>query len=783
MKRRVYISILFILILQFNFSRLHGQSSTISGIISEEKTGEVIIGASVSLLPETKDEVKKPLRGTYSNKFGFYSLTNILAGEYRIVVRGIGYKAFEKVIKVSDKTDIKLNVNLLQIDIRLQDVIVESNRETILDREMSIIKIPVDFLSKIPTIGGEKDIFRGLLLLPGIKQSNELSSGLYVRGGSPDQNLILLDGVVVYNPNHIGGFLSTFNSDALSDVKLIKGAFPAEYGGRISSVIDLTMKEGTREKFSGSGGISLINSRLILQGPINENATFMVSGRRMYLDLIFMMFNNQDDLPQYVFYDLNAKVNYKISETDRIFLSGFWSKDIFSTPPKDQSKVDMNWGNSVANLRWMHIVSPSLFTNFSLIYSDFNFNTSVFEQDNTLNGFSSISKIHDWTLRTEAQYFPSSDHTVKSGFESIWHTFRTGAAIDLITQDILERLGLQKLYSMETSFYIQDEWQISPGLSAFPGGRFLYFQKGNYIKFEPRISVSYAIAENIILKSSFAAANQFLHLIQKNDIPLPTDLWFPSSENVKPCFSTQGVLGIETNLLNGEYLATAEAYYKDMKNLYEYRDTARFILGLPLETDLTEGRGEAYGFELFINKRSGSFTGWLGYTLAWTKRYFNELNNGKPFYPRYDRRHDISLVFSYEFNKSLEMSSSWTYSTGQAYTVPTSQFKFITVGEGQDYSDDDFGFPAQFIRQRYSERNGYRLPSFHKLDLNFIYKFEWFKLPFELSVSIYNVYNNKNPFSWYISTVVDPVSKTTKGVVKQITLFPTIPSLGLNCKF
>lgn len=745
---------------------------TIYGVVTEEKSGESAISISVVLYPDENIAASKPLRGAITNKFGAYTIPNIPPGEYYVVTRSVGYQPYTKKIQIKENEKIKLDIQLKIQDVKGQEIVVEAERLEDANSRLSTITVSPAFVSKMPSLGGEVDLFRTLQLLPGVKQATELSSGLYVRGGSPDQNLNLLDGVIVYNPAHLGGFLSVFNNDALRDIKLVKGAFPAEYGGRLSSVLDMTMKEGTKEKFSGSGGVSLFSSRLTLEGPINENSTFMISGRRMYFDLLmWAAMDNKDEISTYYFYDLNAKINYKISENDRIFVSGFLCNDVLDEPKKSDYNFDIIWGNKTANLRWMHIVSPELFTNSSLIYTDYSFNTDIFDKENPSNNLQTKSQIRDIMFRAEAQYFPHQDHRIKSGAEVIWHNFQSKFSTDIIPKDMENPFNVKDLNSLEAALFVQDEWKISEMINSNIGTRLYYFQEAKYFALEPRLSISYSLSDATSLSFSGAIAHQFLHLIVRNDITLPTDLWFPSTSKIKPSKSWQVVLGGEHLINNGEYLVSIEAYYKDMQNLLEYKDSATFAFGIPLEEQFTSGRGVAYGVELFVNKRIGNFTGWLGYTLAWTKRQFDELNNGKWFYPRYDRRHDISLVLTYELGDHWELGAAWVYGTGQAYTMPTGVYSFLSPT--YNFSDTKY---------QYTERNGYRLPSFHKLDLNFMYKFSWFGIPWQLSMNIYNAYNRKNPFAWYIRNSLDEQGQE-KREVKQITLFPIIPTLGISFKF
>jgi hypothetical protein len=765
------------------------QQYNISGTIHEEKSGESVVGVSISLYSIKENEPDKILTGTYTNKFGFFSIPKIESGKYQLIISGVGYERYKKLISLN--SDQNLDIRLKQIDIKLQEVKIEKEKYTIQDHNISAIDVLPEIVTKMPSLGGETDVFRTLQLLPGVKQSSEISSGLYVRGGSPDQNLTLLDGVIVYNPSHLGGFLSTFNSDALKDIKLIKGGFPAEYGGRISSVLDLTMREGTQEKITGSGGISLINSRLTIEGPINDKSTFMISGRRMYLDLILGMANNSNEFPNYYFYDLNAKFNYKISEKDQIYLSGYFGKDnlTYLQPdektiwPNDGMEFNVNWGNSTANLRWMHIESPALFTNFSLIHTNYYFNSYIFYEENHNYDIDSKSKVQDFMLKTEAQYFYDQKNTIKAGLETIWHDFKPGITFTPASGFESAQKGKNDNWSsLETSIYFQDDMNISQFFNVNFGGRIYYFQKGNYLNFEPRVNASYLLNENTSVKSSISMANQYLHLISRSDINFPIDLWLPSTEKIKPSKAWQATLGIETSIFKNEYFLSGEIYYKNMQNLYDYKDSASFSPFTPLEDYFTEGEGKAYGLEIFLNKRIGNFTGWIGYTLSWTKQHFSEINNGRYFYPKYDRRHDISLVLTYNIGEKWELGLSWVYGTGQPFSVPSGRYPYLSIypftNPDEKVNQSNYTATGNY----YSEKNSYRLPAFHKLDLNFIHKFSWFNLPFQFSINIYNAYNHANPFLWRIEYVWSE-NKAPKAVIRQTTLFPILPTFGLSFKF
>lgn len=750
--------------------------STISGIVSEKRSGEAAIGAQVLLYADSMSSA--PIRRAATNNYGFFALSQLPAGTYTMIVRSLGFRTERQTIVCrTDLGSITCNVRLDEDPLQLEGVTVEGTRQAQAAPALSTVDVSKQLLLAIPSLGAENDLFRAMQLLPGVKASSEASSGLYVRGGTADQNLTLLDGAIVYNPFHLAGFLSSFNTDALLNVRLLKGAFPAEYGGRLSSVIDLSMREGTKEGVTGRGGISLIASKLTVEGPLSDNMTFMVSGRRMYLDLIVALTGNANDAPKYYFYDLNAKLNYSFSDHDRIYVSGYFGRDVIGVPPKETNALyDISWGNSTTNLRWMHIVGSSLFTNFSLIYTNYDFTSFI--QNLESNGsddkvnFHSLSRVRDLEARAEAQYTAGSGHLIKTGADLTLHTFRADASVIYNGEFPINETTLKGL---EGAVYAQDEWAITPRLSANLGARFFYFQEGSYLNLEPRASLSYALTEKTVLKAAYSIGHQYLHLLSRDDIVLPTDMWFPSTSKIAPGESWQAVLGIETPILDEEYSVSLETYYKSMKNLYQYRDKAVFTLGVPLEDQFIQGKGEAYGTEVVINKRLGALTGWLGYTLSWTRVTYPELNRGRPFYPSYDRRHDISFVADYRLGGRWELGAVWVYESGQPITVPAGFYNYQPVTgayitnklwESKEYS---------------LERNGYRLPAYHRMDLNFIYNTTVFGLASQLSFNIYNIYSRQNVFSAVVETDVSQGQPRNK--LDALTIFPIIPTIGWSFKF
>ena len=772
-------------------------TATISGTVSEAASGEAVIGVNVMLYREGLSKIQglKPIAGARTNKFGYYAITNIPEGKYDLVSRGIGYKEFMQQVTVrSGETALRINIGLKNQTAKSQEVVVQGRREEDMTstNRISAIEMTTQQMKSLPALGGEADVLRALQLTPGVKSSSEVSSGLYVRGGSPDQNLTLLDGVPVYNPTHLGGLLSVFNADALRDTKLIKGAFPAEYGGRLSSVIDISMKEGTKEKFSGEGGISVINSRLTLEGPIGENVTFTVSGRRLYLDLILAAFkgllppNIASNIPDYYFYDLNAKINVKIGENDRLYLSGYWGYDLLQPSSFGDVRVGVSWGNAIGNLRWSHIVSPTFFTNFSVSHTSYDFSTDIGSTDprGEAVNFFSANQIRDWIVKAQGEWFEVQNHSVKFGGEAIFHGFR-----GLVESNgqfsagnfTLDGTGGTLNESAEIAAFAQDEWSITPALTVNGGLRAVWWQKGNYFFLEPRLAATFAATEDITLQAAYSYCNQFVHLIIRNDIGVPSDVWFPSTENVKPANGHQYVLGVQSQLFDKEWSFGVEGYYKTLSNVYEFKDDATFSLLAPVDNQFTSGTGEAYGVEFLLRKNIGQLTGWLGYTLSWTWRTFPELNFGKPFPPRYDRRHDISVVLAYKLDDRWEFGATWVYQTGQAYTMPAAQLDFVILTNGKT--------PTGATAPRFlsTERNAFRLPAFHKLDISATYKFEWLGLPFTAAFSVYNTYSRQNPFFWQVQYASippgSPANTPRVPVVNQVALFPIIPSFGIGFKF
>jgi outer membrane cobalamin receptor len=747
----------------------------ISGFITDAITGEALVGTNLLLYNDTLDLDNPPLTGTAANKFGYYVIPSLSMGNYFLVVRHIGYKTNLSEIYITGSEQSKtISIELYSEDIELEEVIVEGKRKG--ETTPSTIDVSSELLSKLPTLSGEVDLFKSLELLPGVNKASEISSGLYVRGGSPDQTLTLVDGVIVYNPAHLGNIASTFNTGAISDVRLIKGAYPAEYGGRLSSVLDIKLRSGTKEKEKGTVGLGLINSFAAFEGPIGESSTYMISGRVMYYDVLQRNFNEASTIPRYNFFDLNAKVNYILSESNIISISSLYSSDhAYSPPTVSDTDYDIEWRNFNVSLNWLQVNKKSLLLNSIISFINYKFSSKIGINPNTVTSYTYFSNpnLTDLYIRQNAEFRWHQEHTFKTGFDLAIHSY------DLLYSDVYNE-ALEKdpyvgkdITSTEASLYFQNESQFTDQLSTNLGGRFYYFSTRKMFSFEPRISASYKITPDLIIKGAYAIAHQFLHLIVRNDISLPTDLWYPSTSKIQPSKSSQYVFAFDSYWFDQSYLFSIESFYKDMKNIYEFKNAAQLNpLDNSIEDQFTIGQGEAYGVEFFLNKQKGRFTGWIGYTLSWSVRQFDELNNGRKYYSKYDRRHDFSIALTYKLFEKLNIGLTWIYATGQRYTLPPGQFIFDPIGIGGNGQ----------VQFNYTGINTAQFPDYHKLDLNFNYAFKMFNSDFETYINLYNVYNRHNAFAQYVVLQENEEGEQVP-VIKQITLFPFIPSAGISIKF
>lgn len=763
------------LTLLFSFIPLVAQQKfTLSGTIKDKKNGETMIGINVYPL-------ELPGIGTSCNEYGFYSIT-LPQGNYHLVYSFFGFQ--------SDTILINLNANLRSdhfmsdLIFQMKEIVVtaENKDDNIKKTEIGIEKLDINEISKLPVIFGEKDVLKTIQLLPGVKAAGEGNSGFYVRGGSADQNLILLDEAPVYNASHLLGFFSTFNSDALKDVTIIKGNSPAQYGGRLSSVLDVKMKEGNNQNYSVSGGLGLISSRLSVEGPIvKDQGSFIVSGRRTYAD-IFLKFTEDFKDNSLFFYDVNTKANYKINEKNRVFLSGYFGRDKLGI-----GAFGIDWGNKTGTLRWNKLFGPKLFSNTSIIYSDYSYKTSITSGESHL---SINSQIKDWTLKEEFQYFPNSKSSFRFGFNSLYHHLIpnrfAGNVIDENQLKINGRPGWENALFINNTMKVTKVVTFDYGLrlscySILGGDVYNIYESGalidsinlpsgqfgkTYFHLEPRLQFNILLNEKSSIKGGYSRNTQHLHLLSNSTTGTPTDQWIGNSYNIKPEIADQISIGYFRNFNDNKFQFSIETYYKSLQNQVDYKNGADVNInsGPDIESELLFGRGRAYGAELLIKKTQGKITGWLGYTLSKTERKINGINDGNWYNAKQDRTHDLSLVTMYELTNRWSLSALFVYNTGSAVTFPSGKY--------------DIGGNTVFY---YTERNGYRMPDYHRLDFGATYSRSR-KTNYESSwnFSLYNVYGRENA---YTITFGDSEKDSGKTVAIRTSLFKWVPSVTYNFKF
>ena len=786
-------------------SALFAQRSTISGYVTDNSSGESLIGANVY--------IKELLKGTSSNQYGFYSIT-LDHGTYTLVVSFLGYEDHEYSFEL--KEDIQYNVEIRNSGFTTKEVEIigkkkDDNTES---TEMGRIEMDVETIKTLPALFGEVDILKTIQLLPGVQSAGEGNSGFYVRGGGPDQNLILLDEATVYNPTHLFGFFSVFNADAIKNIELIKGGMPANYGGRLSSVLNIHMNDGNNQEFHADGGIGLISSRLTLQGPIvKKKASYIVSGRRTYVDILTKPFVKKGDTGYgsgYFFYDVNAKVNYTLSDKDRLYLSGYFGKDVFDFNGGGENTLNFKipWGNTIVAARWNHLFSSKLFMNLTATFSDYKFE---FQGEQDQFSFSLFSGIKDYGLKLDLSHYPNIRHSLKYGGQYTYHTY-TPSTVSARSGDTEFDTGdAQKLFGHEGAVYILDEFDLTDQLRINAGLRGSFFTQvgpfdryvlndeglptdvieygskdkvANYQGLEPRLSIRYRLNEKSSVKAAFTQNYQYIHLTSFSSTGLPTDVWMPSTDKIKPQFATQYNIGYFRNFMDNLFETSVEVYYKDMDNLVEYKEGSQpqDNVNNNVDNQLTFGTGYSYGIELFIKKKFGRLTGWVGYTWSRTMRTFEELNFGNEYPARYDRRHDLSIVGTYKLNDRWTFGAIFVYATGQSISLPVNRYWI----EGQLVSE-------------YTEKNGYRMVPYHRLDLSAVYekqKFKTVKDPdtgeevqvkkkFQSSwaFGIYNVYNRANPYFIYFDSTGGVSNNSLQIQAKQVSLFSIIPSVTWNFKF
>ncbi|NBX79123.1 MAG: TonB-dependent receptor, partial [Flavobacteriales bacterium] len=772
--------------------------------INDSKNGEAMIGAKV-FIPGIK-------QGTVTNNYGFYSLT-VPSGKYDVqFISGI-YPTEVKSIDLTN--DVTFNLELGSNVKDLQEVVINGKKgENVNSTKMGTIELEMDKIKTLPAFMGEVDVIKAIQLLPGVSSVSEGGQGFYVRGGGPDQNLVLLDEGVVYNAAHLFGFFSVFNADAVKSVNLIKGGMPANYGGRMSSVLEVNMNEGNNKNFKVTGGIGAISSRLTLEGPIVKNkGSFIVSARRTYIDVI-MKAAIPDSSPfrgsSYFFYDFNAKFNYKLTEKDRIFLSGYYGKDVFNfADNKGGFNAKMPWGNGIAALRWNHLFTNKLFMNVTGTFSDYMFKFGS-QQDEFR--FELASGVRDLGGKVDFTYFPNSKHTIKFGANYIYHIF-TPTSVSAQTDSVVFDTGAaQRLFSHESALYVLDDFDLNDKLRFNIGFRYSMYQhvgeftryikgdgistpdtaiqykKGDLIKFyqgfEPRFSMRWLLEDKSSLKFGYSYNYQYVHLTSLSAVSLPTDIWYPTTDKAKPENGFQASVGYYRNFFNDMFETSVEVYYKGMNNMIEYKEGALPGDNVNDNTDnlLVYGKGRAYGIEFFIKKSVGNFTGWIGYTLAKTDRKFPDLNNGEVYAAKYDRRHDLSVVGTYKLNDRWTFSSCFIYATGNTLTLPSSWY-----------------VQEQSLLFNYGARNSTRMAPYNRLDISATLYDKSYKTKLdpvtgaEIQVkkkfrsnwafSVYNVYNRANPFFLYVDNDGKFLNGDFKLTVKQVSLFPIIPSVTWNFQF
>jgi hypothetical protein len=755
------------------------QKHTISGYISDKMTQEKLIGA---LIIDTRSK-----KATTSNAYGFFSLT-LPSDSVSLVFSYVGFRPVKKSFSLVGNTQMNIDL-ILDNELKAIDIIAGEGDRIEEKSGMSTVNIPVEQMKKIPAIFGEVDIIKVLQLLPGVKSGGEGSTGLYVRGGGPDQNLILLDGAPVYNASHLFGFFSTFNSDAVKNVELIKGGFPARYGGRLSSVIDINMKEGNMRRYNVEGSIGLISSKLLIEGPIWKNKTsFIITGRRTYLfDKILAplvsAFSGGGASGAYYFYDFNAKINHKFSDKDRLFLSVYNGLDKFSFKTGNQLSVDnafagyLDWGNTISALRWNHVFNSKLFCNTSVSYTKYKFGVGqdfLDYKNDTKQSSKYFSGINDWSGKVNFDYVPAPNHYIKFGTHYTYHTFKTGAQQYSATgfeRDSSSLTGNPDIFATELNAYIEDDWKIGSKFKMNVGLHAAGFivQDNFYRSLQPRFSARYLLPFNWSVKASYASMMQFIHLLSNSSVGLPTDLWVPATKLVKPQQSYQGAVGLAKSLKQNTYEITIEGYYKEMTNIIDYLDGANFIgQATNWEKKVAQGRGWSYGAEFLLQKKKGKYTGWIGYTLSWTNRQFDAINFGKPYPYKYDRRHDISVVNIYKISNKADIAMTWVYGTGNAISLPLQSYQLPSSPE----------FPFAGDVQYYGSRNNYRMAAYHRLDLsvNRHKKKKWGRVTW--SYGVYNAYARRNPYFLYFSN-----NAFGRKQLKQVSLFAFVPSISYNFKF
>lgn len=753
---------------------------TISGYIKGANTGEELISASLF--------VKETGQGVVSNLYGFYSLT-LPAGDYEVIYSYIGFDDNSQ--KITLTKDIRLDIELSESGNLLSEVTITAEEidENIQSTQMSRVNVDIEAVKRMPALFGEVDIIKAIQLIPGVKALGEGTSGFYVRGGNADQNLVLLDEAPIYNASHLLGFFSSFNPDAIKDMQLYKGGIPARYGGRLSSVLDIRMKEGNSKKFGGTAGIGSIMSRLAIEAPVGDKGSFILSGRRSYIDVMAKLYNtvagrstNNDN--KFYFYDLNAKGNYTIDDNNRVMLSGYFGRDIIGI-----DDFGVAWGNKTATARWNHIFSPKLFSNLTFYFSDYDYFLKVIDPGNEIKW---NARLQEFSAKADFTTYLSPDNTLQFGAQSIRHGLKPGT-IQVFNQDsLLTDFKIMKNQSLENAIYVNDEIKVNDDLTINAGLRLSSlhnlgpqshvnmnenfetidtskYEGGiyhSYYNLEPRLGLKYSFGSQSI-KASYNRTTQYIQLASNGNASTPFDIWFTSSPNVKPQLADQYAIGYFKNFANHTYEFSAETYYKNYTNAIDFKERASLLLNENLEGELRTGVARAYGLELLAKKEKGKLTGWLGYTYAKVEKKINTINDNQWYNAKYDKPHEFTVVLSYALTNKWTVSSNFVYSTGSAVTFPTGKYEF----EGA-------------VVPVYSERNGERLPDYHRLDVSAIYKptnkIFGGRVQSEWVFGIYNVYNRKNAYSIDFR---QEESNPNITYAEKSAVFSIVPSITYNAKF
>ena len=789
--RHVVHHFIFLLILFLSCGiTLTAQSTfTISGSVQDEDSKEMLIGANVYL--------KENINGASTDANGRFSFSE-KQGKYTLICSYIGYEHYEQAIVLNKNLTFNIKLKPVNFTGEVVEIIGGRIDKNVRSADIGLIELPMKRIETIPVLFGETDILKTMQLLPGIQSGGEGSNSFYVRGGGADQNLILLDNATVYNPSHLFGFFSVFNGDIINTAEILKGGIVPEYGGRMSSVLNITSKDGDFKNYKGELGIGLISARIKAEGPIQENnSSFMFAARRTYIDVLLKPISKGTEMEGigYHFYDLNGKMTFRLSQKDHLFVSGYYGRDVFGFNPKDANmNNDINWSNGFATIRWAHFFNTKLFLNTSAIFTDYRFSIKAKEDIYNIKLYSGVQ---DWELRSDLTWAADPLNKVKGGVDYIFHTF-TPSTASASSNEVDFNLGdPEKMYAHDLALYLQHEWDPLDWLKVVYGVRYTCFaQTGPFTRYkidniydlnnidstmygkrevvqaynmlDPRINFRFQLDRTKSLKASYTLNHQCVNLVSMSSMSLPTDVWFPATDLVKPQRANQFSLGYFQNFARNTIETSVEAYYKFMDNLIEFSTGADIMNVVKTNYDhiFTFGKGKSYGIEFFINKTSGRFTGWIGYTLSWTTRNFDHIMDGKTFYARFDRRNDASLLLSYRLNDKWDFSAVWVFSTGNASTIPNA-----------------FYFMEGSIITEWGEYNAWRMPNYHRLDLSATLSlFKKQHTEGSLNFSIYNAYNRKNPY--YISYRAEGNLSEGKLQInaQQISIFPILPSVSFNMK-